>query len=254
MVTALCAASLFLSFFGCGSSASVNRSAVPRRPDLTLTVGSLNVSSYKKRIERNDLVRFAGVLKKEGIDVLGVQGITRYPGVATRTDFVDVLASLTGMRSAFGASSDNSGRQVGHAVFTVYPVRSHLNIPFENTGSDDFESALLLIVDAGVRDIQVANMLLPRNSTRAVDEKCLQTVVKQSYEELPLLLIGNFSGRPAAGFSALPEQKSGEQQTPSTTVWVHQGEVFEILSVRNAQSNFGEFTIAMVGVFRAGTR
>ena len=238
-IPVLCCISLALFISGCGASARVEKAA-PRKPELVLNVASLNLSSYNKRIERSELVRLAALLKKEEVDILGVQGLTRYPGVATRTDFVDVLATLTSMRSAFGASSDLSGRQQGHAIFSVYPVRTHENIPFDNVG-DELESALLLVVDAGVRDIQVANMRLPRNSTAANEEQCLQAVMKRSAGELPLLLlIGN-----PRGLSGQSEKKSGD-----SGVRVHGGEALEVLSVRPAQSNFGSMTITKVGIFR----
>src|SRR5258706_465721 len=61
----------------------------PMEPEITIQVASLDLSLHTKKIERADILQFAGELKREKVDILALQGISRYPGVTTRVDIVD---------------------------------------------------------------------------------------------------------------------------------------------------------------------
>ena len=235
-------AALLVPLVGCGSSENAKRSDL--KPDLALTVGYLDLSAYHGRIERKDLTGLTSVLKNEKIDIFGVTGITRYPGVATRTDFVDVVSSLNDMRKAFGLASDNSGHQIGNAVFSVYPLRSSARIPLEDGSKDESVSALLAVVDGGVSEIQIISAHLP---SKGAFEKDLREAVGKSEKSRPLLILGNLPQHPSQDFIAGPAATNPSFASP---IWIRRDASFELLSLHNAPSAFGVITVAHVGFFR----
>ena len=205
-----------------------------------MSIGYLDLSSHRGRIERNNLVSLSGVLKKEKIDVLCVTGIVRYPGVATRTDFVDVLSSVGELRNVFGLAFDNLGRQRGNAVFSVYPFHSSVVIPFDESLSDERTSAVLAEVDGGVSGVQVISTILPPKSP----EQCISTAVGRTKDNVPLLLLGNLPKNPLEGFTVPAALASG------SPIWLREGESAELLGFRTASSFYGKITITQVGLFR----
>src|SRR6266850_806533 len=70
-------------------------------PDIVVRIASLNLGRYGKRIEENDIALFASTVRRDSIDILCAQGLTRYPDVPTRIDFVDRFAVLAGMWQSF---------------------------------------------------------------------------------------------------------------------------------------------------------
>jgi endonuclease/exonuclease/phosphatase family metal-dependent hydrolase len=169
-------------------------------PAMTLRVASLDLSGYSGRIEKEQVDELARLIGERKIELLAVQGITRYPTVRTRTDLVDELSSLTGMRQAFGETINLSGRQSGNAVFSVYPITSNDTRPYTGVSGSNFEGALRAVVDAGTRPLVVVSTLLPQPLSERDATLCAGALsgIESERGSDPLIVLGNLP-RPAAG-------------------------------------------------------
>lgn len=140
----------------------VGCATVPERASRsTIRVGSLDISSISGRLEKKSVEDLARLLIKEGVEIVAVQGITRYPGVRTRVDFVDELALKADMRHAFGEVMNLSGRQTGNAVFSVFPILTSKNQPIDGLASSEFAAAVHALIDGGLVEINVVSARLP---------------------------------------------------------------------------------------------
>jgi hypothetical protein len=128
---------ILLALAGCSAPTTTKIEATaPKKPDLTIQVASLNLAGFDKRFDRNEIGKFSRLLKKEQIDVLSVQGITRYPGLKSRVDFVNELVARTEMRYTFGEMFNNAGRQDGNGIFSLFPQRNTHNDAFDGIKSN----------------------------------------------------------------------------------------------------------------------
>lgn len=225
------------------------------KPELTLQVASLNLSSLNKRIEKKDIERLSKMLKKEQIEVLSVQGITRYPGVETRVDFVNELIAKSDMRHAFGEMMNSSGRQTGNGIFSSYPLRNNHNQPFEGVKSASFEAALQSSVDGGVKDIVIVSTLLPTNASETDQSTCLRMISKNTVTKEPLIVTGNLPlservrsiGRYEDVSDAADESKT---KNLTTHIWYASDGMLKLIGTRTLETDFGTMLIARFGLFR----
>lgn len=248
---------LFFSACSAPSKVSKTEPEAPPQPTLTTSIkmACIDLSKFGKRIEKKDIERFAGILKREQIEILAVQGITRYPNVKTRIDFVGELASQADMRHAFGESTDIMGRQLGNAVFSVYPIRSNQKKEFD-VPSAFSEYALHVAIDAGARDVTVVSSGLPANAPVEDLSQCVRTIAGlRNTAEMPFIVSGNLPGlqqvRNAEAFTdiqaALPEG-TGKQLT--SRLWYVHRDLFRLMQARIVKTDFGVMTVADFGLYQ----
>jgi hypothetical protein len=229
----------------------------PPVPKLATSVklASIDLTGYGKRIEKKDIERFAAVLKKEQIEILAVQGITRYPNVKTRVDFVNELAALTDMRHAFGESIDIMGRQQGNAVFSVYPIRSNQKKEYD-VPSAFSEYALHVAIDAGLCDVSIISTRLPSKAPADDLSKCVKTITElRPTAEMPFVVSGNLPGLKQVRNteiytdiqSTLPE---GTSKTLTSRLWYVQRDLFRLMQARTFKSDLGTVTVAEFGLYQ----
>lgn len=159
----------------------------------SINVGSIDLSSFPRKIEKSDIRKFAAQLKKDSLDILTVQGITRYPDLGTRIDIVDEMTAASEMTAAFGETITLSGRQSGNAVFSHYPIRSYESTQYPRLRSARFESALQAIIDCGERELVVISTQLPDKTTPDEQASIVSTLGGFStyYVNRPLIIGGN---------------------------------------------------------------
>lgn len=223
----------------------------PADPDIVLTVASINLASVPRRIEKGDVDGLCSAVLREKADVLAVQGITRYPGVATRIDVFQAIASGTGMRSVFGETIELSGRQAGNALYSTYPINSHENTPYAGAASANFESALVSIIDAGAREIAVVSTLLPERtaaSDRNADQQALNAL-RKTYAGTPLIVAGNLPKLivPPMGLPAYAVEQPAD--APSMRLW-YTPEGLRPIRSKVVESALGAILVTQFGVFR----
>ncbi len=224
---------------------------------MTLQVASLNLSGFTKLYEKKDIDKFAKLLKKEQIDILTVQGITRYPGIERHVDFVNELVARSEMRQVFGEMFNNSGRQSGNGIFSNYPLRNNHNEPFDGVKSALFEAALETSVDGGVKDIVVVSALLPSKAPESDQSKCMKIISEKSLAgtNQPMILTGNLplaeTIRGSGRYQDVAELNGmlGNKRL-STKIWFTDDGSLKLIGAREVESDFGTMLVAQFGLFR----
>ena len=249
----------FLFLAGCSAPPTVTKSDVPAllQPKLTLSikVACVDLSGYGKRIEKKDIERFSATLKKEQIEILAVQGITRYPNVKTRVDFVNELAVQMDMRHAFGESIDISGRQEGNAVFSVYPIRSNQKKEYD-VPSAFAETALHVSIDAGVMDVAIVSTRLPVKASSDELAKCMRTIAEfQKSPDAPFVVTGNLPAyKKSRDFEIFTDLQSslpdGSVKLQTSRLWYMQGDLFKVVNARTVKTELGTLTVAEFGLYQ----
>ena len=245
---------LVLVFWGCPSIFVKGEKEVAQKPEITLHIASLNLGTFKKRIMHKNIVNLANVLKREQVEVLAVQEISRYPGVATRVDFVDELSARTDWRNAFGEMMNISGRQTGNAVFSSYPILSHHNQSFEHLKSASFEAALRATIDAGVRTLDVICIQMPPKVSVEDEVQCIRLITASNHggSNQTTVITGNLPTseaiRNSNSFSKVPQSESAMGSTPS--VWYSANASFQLLSSHTVETELGKLIITQLGLFR----
>ena len=241
---------------GCSTPAKTAKgdSSTPPPPSLAITVrvGSIDLSGVARRIEKKDIEKFSALLKREQIEILAVQGITRYPNVKTRVDFINELAAMMDMRHSAGESIDISGRQRANAVFSVYPIRSNQKSEFD-VPSAFYESALRVSIDAGVRDVVVVTTRLPEKATGQDLAACIKTISRlQTTPHGPFIVTGNL---PVSRKLRDPDMFADLQSSLpagsslSSHLWFAQSDLFKLLNARSVKTELGAMSVAEFGLY-----
>jgi len=242
---------LFVLLVGGCSTVPKTEKAVEKMPLSTIRVGSLDISSVTGRLERKAIDSLAGMLKKEGVEVVAVQGITRYPGVRTRVDFVDELARRAEMRQAFGEVMNYSGRQTGNAVLSIYPILSSQNQPIDVPASSEFAAALHAVIDGGIVEISVVSVKLPRKGSAAEQSRRVKTIAAAEVQDAPVILAGNLPSSDevsaAGGFERTTRNLKDLDQE---TLWYGTGERLRPLNGRLIKTGFGTMTLVEFELMR----
>jgi endonuclease/exonuclease/phosphatase family metal-dependent hydrolase len=257
------AAALAALLIGCSSAKEVKKEELPPppapvakkpgEPDLIVKVASINLANLGKRIEADDIDKIDAALKKGKIDIVTLQGVSRYPNVATRIDIVDSLALRLEMRHVFGETIQLSGRQNGNAVFSAYPIKSDENSHYEGIRSDKFEAALQAVVDCGVRDVVVVSTGIPDPLTEE-DRRTIANKMSSfgiQYLSEPLIITGNLPTpeelRTSSQYATLkPMSFEGAPR-----IWFSAGGALKLLGQSITITPLGPMTVAEFGLFRA---
>lgn len=218
-----------------------------RTPDISFTVASLDMAGVQRRIEKPDISAFAAALAKEKVEILTLQNVVRYPGVATRVDVLDELSGAAEMQNTFGEITDNAGRQTGNAVLSSYTIRSSNHTPYAGLRSD--AEASHAVIDCGAREIVAVSTGVPAKPTPSEAETCLRTLseLPRQYGGHPMMIAGNLQ--------ALGRQPSEEYQvvrggSETPVIWYSSGGAFVLQSQRVVRTPFGPMLIARFGLFR----
>lgn len=258
----LCVAPAFLA--GCAASKDAGSPAPPPAVEaapvaapaaaMTVRIASLDVSGFRGRIERAHVDELAALIASGKIDVLAIQGITRYPTVATRTDLVTELAAATGMFHAFGETINVSGRQSGNALFSSYPIASSDARSYDGLTGNNFEGAVRGIIDAGTRPLSVVSTRLPDppgpNDARVCAD-LLSAMASEGGRD-PFVVLGNLP-RPPGG-SVWKEVRSpgetagGAPGARPGSLWYTPGPV-TITAVPGLRCGLGTLHVAEAGIF-----
>jgi len=242
-----------LFLYSCATSPKVEKSITSRNPRIILQVACLDLTNLSKRIEQKHIIELVKTLKREQVEVFAVQGISRYPGVATRLDFVNELSAQTDWRNAYGEMLNISGRQTGNAVFSSYPIISYQNITFEKIIPKSFESALQTIIDVGVYPLAIISTQLPTKMTTEEQSQCIKLISKLSPDTTnPLTIIaGNLPSsetiRKAFLFTDIFSPKPAKTMMPK--MWCSTNVSFQLLSSRTVETEMGTIGIAQFALY-----
>jgi len=245
---------LVLVFLGCPSVSQKDEKEIARKPEIILHIASLNLGNFNKRIEQKYIVELSKVIKREQVEVLAVQVISRYPGVATRVDFVDELSAQTDWRNAFGEMMNISGRQTGNAVFSSYPILSQHNQTFDHLKTASFEAALQATIDAGVHSLVVVSVQMPPKATAEEEAQCMRLIAASNPDgsNQTTVITGNLPSseavRTSNSFTEVLQSESDRGTTPS--VWYSANTSFQLIASHTVETELGKLIIAQLGLFR----
>jgi hypothetical protein len=256
---------LFVSAFlviaaGCsGPSQATKQSAgtPSAQPKLatTVRVATVDFFNLKRRLEKKDIDRFAEVIKKEQVEVLAVQGISRYPNVKTRIDFVEEFPARADMRRAFGETIDMSGQQRVNAVFSIYPIQWSKKQEFD-IPSAFYESALQVSIDVGVKDVIIVSTRLPEKLTSRELGTCTDVLAGlQTTVDKPFIVTGNLplltKVKTPESFTDIQTALSADAgKTVSSRLWYAQSAVFKPVSARTVRTDLGVMTVVEFGLYQ----
>lgn len=232
-------------FIGCPSPKPIKTIPTPgpspEPPEtFTITIGSIDISNGKKKIEINDIKKFTQVIKKDSLDILTIQGMTRYPGLKNRIDIFNELTKSTEMISVFGETMTLSGRQSGNCIFSNYPIKSHESITYEKISSTRFEGALHTIIDCGERELVVISTQLPEKMTSRDKAIILSAIgsLQISYDNRPIFICGNLLNIQSSNL--LLTYKSVEQENLPIKCWYSNNGTVEIIKSNILQTTLGQ--------------
>jgi hypothetical protein len=248
----LAAAILFLC--SCTVPPKAEKTAEPTQPEITIQVASINLADVNKRIERNNIIDFAKILKNEQVEVLAVQGISRYPGITSRIDFVNELSIKTDWSNVFGEMQNISGKQTGNAIFSIYPILSHQNISWERIITTSFDAALQATIDAGARSLILVSTQLPPKATAHEQAQCSKIIADMNPDTKSQLAIvaGNLPPDEIIckgnSFAAVPSPESAKPTVPR--IWYSANKSIQLLASRSIETGLGTLVIAQFGISR----
>jgi hypothetical protein len=238
----------------CTTPPKAEKEAVPKQPEITIQVASINLANLNKRIERNNIIELAKILKSEQVEVLAVQGISRYPGIAARVDFVNELSVKTDWYNVFGEMLNISGKQTGNAIFSVYPILSHQNISWDRVITTSFDAALQATIDAGVRSLTFVSTQLPPKATAKEQAQCSKLIATMNSDTNDQLAIvaGNMPTDEiictANSFATVPSAESAKSTI--SRIWYSANTSIQLLASRSVATELGTLVIAQFGLTR----
>jgi endonuclease/exonuclease/phosphatase family metal-dependent hydrolase len=243
-----------LCLCSCTTIPKVEKETASKKPETSIQLASINLGSLNKRIGRNDVIELAKILKSEQIEILTVQGISRYPGVASRVDFVNELSARTDWRNVFGEMLNISGRQTGNAVFSIYPILSHRNVSWDTVEPTSFDAALQATVDAGAWSLMIVSTQLPLRATAKEQAQCAKLIAAMNPDTADHLTIvaGNMPTeqtiRLSYSFAEVPPPEPVESNL--SRIWFSANSSLQLLTSRTRETELGTLIIAQFGLFR----
>jgi hypothetical protein len=219
-------------------------------PSIILNVATLNLSKSGTKYEKQSIFRLAEIIKQEDIQIISLQGVTRYPEIATRIDFIDELRLHTDMYQKFGETQNISGRQIGNAVLSTYPIKSSEN--FEYKKSKTLATALAASVDAGVGNALFVSTLIPESISSVEKHDCISTLeeIQKKYESSYFIVTGNVSlfGKNKFNESYLENGNVGDKNISSQMCYLANG-IMKLLETKEVLTRFGNMSIYKFGLF-----
>ncbi|MGD1044847.1 MAG: hypothetical protein ABR936_05910 [Bacteroidota bacterium] len=245
---------IILCFCSCATPPKAEKETTLRKPEITIQIASINLANLNKRIERSNINELVKILKSEQVDILAVQGISRYPGVAARVDFVNELSAKTEWHNVFGEMLNISGKQTGNAIFSMYPILSHQNFSWDRVISTSFDAALQATVDAGARSLTVVSTQLPAKATTNEQAQCSKFIAAMNPETTDQLTIvaGNLPTeeiiRTANSFAEVPPPEFAKSAI--SRIWYSANTSIQLFAFRSVETELGTLVIAQFGLSR----
>lgn len=164
----------------------------------------LNVMSYNIHVgigmdKKLDLARIAEVIKRQRIDIVGLQEVDRGVERTGRVDEIKELARLTGMDYAFAHNLDYQGGQYGVAVLSRFPILAIDHRRYANRRERERRGFIRVEVEVGGRRL---NFVTTHLDYQWADGRLFET--EQLLKALadvrgPLLVVGDFNEEPPGG-------------------------------------------------------
>lgn len=164
----------------------------------------LNVMSYNIHVgigmdKRLDLARIAEVIKRQHVDIVGLQEVDRGVERTGRVDEIKELARLTGMDYAFAHNLDYQGGQYGVAVLSRFPILAIDHRRYANRRERERRGFIRVEVEVEGRRL---NFVTTHLDYQLLEGRIFETEqLLKALEDVrgPLIVSGDFNEEPPGG-------------------------------------------------------
>jgi len=164
----------------------------------------LNVMSYNIHVgigmdKKLDLARIAEVIRRQRVDLVGLQEVDRGVERTGRVDEIRELARLTGMDYAFAHNLDYQGGQYGVAVLSRFPILAIDHRRYANRRERERRGFIRVEVEVGGRRL---NFVTTHLDYQWLEGRLFETEqLLKALEDVrgPLLVVGDFNEEPPGG-------------------------------------------------------
>ena len=164
----------------------------------------LNVMSYNIHVgigmdKKLDLARIAEVIRRQRVDLVGLQEVDRGVERTGRADEIKELARLTGMDYAFAHNLDYQGGQYGVAVLSRFPILAIDHRRYANRRERERRGFIRVEIEVGGRRL---NFVTTHLDYQFLDGRVFETEqLLKALEEVsgPVIVAGDFNEEPPGG-------------------------------------------------------
>ena len=185
-------AAITLLIVGCASS--VDGETTPQR----IRVMTYNIHHGEGADGKIDTTRIAELIRKENVDIVGLQEIDRGVARSARRDLIAELASETGMHFCFGKNIVYQGGDYGNAVLSRFPIVSQSNTHFRMLHPHEQRGIQELMLDVHGTKLLLMNTHIdyrPEDQERRINVKEMRRLIARQ-DKLPIILTGDFNSTP----------------------------------------------------------
>jgi endonuclease/exonuclease/phosphatase family metal-dependent hydrolase len=164
----------------------------------------LNVMSYNIHVgigmdKKLDLARIAEVIRRNRIDMVGLQEVDRGVERTGRVDEIKELARLTGMDYAFAHNLDYQGGQYGVAVLSRFPILAVDHRRYANRRERERRGFIRVEVEVGGRRLNFVTTHLDYQWLEGRLFETEQLLAALADVRGPLVVTGDFNEEPPGG-------------------------------------------------------
>ena len=179
---------------GCATAQKEKAVVAPK----TFRVMSYNIHHGEGVDQRIDLQRIADVIKREKVDIVGLQEIDRGVDRTNRRDLIKELSDLTGMEFYFDRNITYGGGHYGNAVLTRFPMLKKKNTHYQMLRPHEQRGVQQVVMDVHGRKLLFMNTHIdfrPEDDERRMNVKELNDIVA-SAPDMPIVICGDFNSMP----------------------------------------------------------
>jgi len=186
------------------SLVSLSDGAAARRISAARSAKKIRVMTYNIHVgvgmdKKLDLPRIAEVIKREHIDLVGLQEVDRGVERTQRIDEIAELAKLTRMDYAFAFNLKYQGGQYGVAILSRFPIQATDHRLYKNLREAERRGLIRAEVKIGGRTVNFLTTHLDYqyDDGRVFEAEQLLAAVKNVSG--PLIIVGDFNDVPTGG-------------------------------------------------------
>jgi endonuclease/exonuclease/phosphatase family metal-dependent hydrolase len=194
------------------SLVSLSDGAAARHISAAKSAKRIRVMTYNIHVgvgmdKKLDLPRIAEVIKREHIDLVGLQEVDRGVERTQRIDEIAELAKLTRMDYAFAFNLKYQGGQYGVAILSRFPIQATDHRLYKNLREAERRGLIRVEVKIGGRTVNFLTTHLDYqyDDGRVFEAEQLLAAVKDVSG--PLIIVGDFNDVPTGGAYKLMHQQ-----------------------------------------------
>lgn len=166
----------------------------------TFRVMTYNIHHGEGLDQKVDLERIADLIKREQVDIVGLQEVDKGVERTARRDLPKELAKLTGMTVYFDRNIDYQGGIYGNAILTKFPIKDKKNTHYKMLHPDEQRGVLQVLLNVRGRKLLFMNTHIdyrPDDAERLTNVEELKSIVADA-GKTPVIICGDFNSSPGS--------------------------------------------------------